>query len=120
VFTEALIWSDSAIGDLEDMDACTPINVSASVQLGLLAMVVYAAHASEDDRYKTDDDDESQFKTWIVVIVGACAARSVAMSYDCVEAKTTVSQLANMLKTMLFVSACVANGEDETVRESDT
>jgi hypothetical protein len=118
VFTESLTWSESVIGHMEDVDACSPVNVSAALQLGLLAMVVYAVHAVEEDRYVADDDDESQFKTWIVVIVGACAVRSVAMSYDCLEAKKSVSQLAGMLKTVLFVSACVANGQDETVGES--
>ncbi len=34
VFTEALIWSDSAIGDLEDMDAC----IILSGLLGYLSM----------------------------------------------------------------------------------
>jgi len=41
----------------------------------------------------------------------------VAMSYDCVEGKKNVSQLMTMLKTIVLVSACVANGEDETVTE---
>lgn len=116
VFTESLTWSERIIGEMDDVDHCTPVNMAAAMQCGLLALVIYAVHASEEDRYKSnDDDEETQIKTWVVVVILACAARSVAMSYDCVGSTQTVSQLASMLKTMVLVSACVANGEDETV-----
>ena len=120
VFTESLTWSERIIGEMDDVEHCTPVNMAAAMQCGLLVLVMYAVHTSEEDRYKVDDgDQEMQLKTWIVVVILACAARSTAMSYDCVETKKTATQLATMLKTVVLVSACVANGEDETVGEAE-
>jgi len=120
VFTDALTWSEQIIGDMEDVDRCTPVNTAAAMQCAILVLLIYAVHATEEERYKPDGgDQETQLKTWTIVVVGACAARSAAMSYDCVEAKQSVSQIANMFKTVLLVSACVANGEDESAGYSE-
>ena len=118
VFTESLTWSEKVVGEMDDIERCTPVNMAAIMQCCLLLLVGYAVHVSDDDGFKTSDDDQdAEMKLWVVIVLGACSARSVAMSYDCVEGKKNVSQLMTMLKTIVLVSACVANGEDETVTE---
>jgi hypothetical protein len=115
VFTESLPWSERIVGEMDDIERCTPVNMAATMQCGLLALVGYAVYVSEEDRNNTDDDEQDmQLKTWLIILVGACAARSAAMSYDCMRDKKSISQFVNMLKTVVLVSACVANGEDET------
>jgi hypothetical protein len=92
--------------------------MAAFMQCGLLLLVGYAVYVSNDDGFKLDDiDQDAEMKLWVVIVVAACTARSVAMSCDCEQGKHTASQLMSMLKTIMLVSACVANGEDETVPE---
>jgi hypothetical protein len=118
VFTESLTWSERMVGEMDDIERCTPVNMAAFMQCGLLLLVGYAVYVSNDDGFKLDDiDQDAEMKLWVVIVVAACTARSVAISCDCEQGKQNASQLMSMLKTIVLVSACVANGEDETVPE---
>jgi len=108
VFTDALAESERIVGDMDDVERCTPVVVAAVLQAALLALLTYAVYHTEAEQ------QEAQLKMWVVVAVGASAARSATMSYDCHAVKRTLSELASMIRTLVLVGACVANGADET------
>ena len=119
VLTDALADSRRIIGDMDDADKCAPVFVAVVSQCALFVLVVYAVFSGEDDDVflAEQQETEAQFKIWIVIVIGVCALRSSAICYDCSSVKDTLAQPAGMLRTVILASACVANGEDETIED---
>ena len=119
VLTDALADSQRIIGDMDNADKCDPVFVAVVSQCALFVLVAYAVFSGEDDEtfLAEQHETEAQFKIWIVIVIGVCALRSSAIYYDCSSVKGTLAQPAGMFRTVVLASACLANGEDETVED---
>ena len=115
IFSEAMVDSRAILGDLEDVDPCAPAKVGAAGHFLLLCMLSYVALGQEDHfRMSREEEEQKEMQLWILCVVLSNCARALATTYVCPKKDTPLEVLAHTLRLILVVTACVAQGADET------
>ena len=115
VVSDVLVESTHLVGEIEGLEECGASKIGATAQATLLMMVLYATLNTEEDQATP----QSEMQSWIALILASSALRSALVSYRCENKNQVLPDLASFARIIVLVSACTANGADETAQEED-
>lgn len=115
IFSEAMVDSRTILGDLDDVDPCTPAEVGAAGHFFLLCAMSYAT-LGQEEHFKLSEEEEEQkeLQLWIVGIVAMNCGRAAVAAYVCPKQDGPLEVLVHTIRIILVATACVAQGADET------
>jgi uncharacterized membrane protein YsdA (DUF1294 family) len=120
LFSELMVdYQRFVDGDLDDVDACSPILVGAILEVLLFLVLGNTLVSDDDDDYTSGSEDRApEMRLWLVAILGIGAMRAVMLLHECGTSKTHMSYFLYALRVLLMSVACVVNGEDDAVSDA--
>lgn len=121
LFSDVMVqYQHFVSGELDDLDACTPVKVGAAVQALLFLVTIYALAAGEDNGRKANEEEEreSEMRIWLAGILAVSATRSFFAVRECGSDNNKMTNLLNAIRVGVLAAACVVNGEDEITNDN--
>jgi len=114
ILSEVLIKYKRILGELDDLDACTPIVFGSIIQACLFASMAY----NFVNEHEASDGDKNEYekRTWLTFILLVSSLSTAFKALACTHESTSITSLyLDTFRVLVLAVACVANAEDETL-----